>query len=264
MLGTNTVERMAPERGLGGSRSDRSPSELAEQQSGHGWLSDGARGARRLRRRPRRRAEADAELRRGGARGDRRHEAHGRRSGDRGARPTERLWRRTRSPAATASSARSRSRICRRATSSRAASSPRVTPRTRGCSCRFPSNAPERSTDARTRRDRRRARDLLGRRQRRHRSCVARGAEVRRVDNGSTNALTTSDNTVLVLAVDNRDTALAVAHASQAGKITIVRADGAHDGANVVELSTSARLTMARSDRYVVLGTRTCAVGVVQ
>jgi Flp pilus assembly protein CpaB len=58
---------------------------------------------------------------------------------------------------------------------------------------------------------------------------VARGAEVRRVDNGSRNALTASDNTVLVLAVDNPDTALAVAHASQAGKVTIVRATGARD-----------------------------------
>ncbi len=58
---------------------------------------------------------------------------------------------------------------------------------------------------------------------------VARGAEVRRVDNGATNALTTSDNTVLVLAVDNPDTALAVAHASQAGKVTIVRATAARD-----------------------------------
>jgi len=57
---------------------------------------------------------------------------------------------------------------------------------------------------------------------------VARSAEVRRVDNGSRNALT-SDDTVLVLAVDNADTALAVAHASQAGKVTIVRATGAHD-----------------------------------
>jgi len=58
---------------------------------------------------------------------------------------------------------------------------------------------------------------------------VARGAEVRRVDNGARTALTASDNTVLVLAVDNPDTALAVAHASQAGKVTIVRATGARD-----------------------------------
>jgi len=58
---------------------------------------------------------------------------------------------------------------------------------------------------------------------------VARGAEVRRVDNGSRNALSASDNTVLVLAVDDPDAALAVAHASQAGKVTIVRATGAGD-----------------------------------
>jgi Flp pilus assembly protein CpaB len=52
---------------------------------------------------------------------------------------------------------------------------------------------------------------------------VAHDAEVRRVDNGSRSALSTSDNTVLVLAVDDPDAALAVAHASQAGKVTIVR-----------------------------------------
>jgi pilus assembly protein CpaB len=64
---------------------------------------------------------------------------------------------------------------------------------------------------------------------------VARGAEVRRVDNGSRSALSASDNTVLVLAVDDPDAALAVAHASQAGKVTIVRATGAPDQ----ELSSS-------------------------
>jgi Flp pilus assembly protein CpaB len=58
---------------------------------------------------------------------------------------------------------------------------------------------------------------------------VARDAEVRRVDNGARNALSASDNSVLVLAVNDPDAALAVAHASQAGKITIVRATGAHE-----------------------------------
>jgi Flp pilus assembly protein CpaB len=58
---------------------------------------------------------------------------------------------------------------------------------------------------------------------------VARDAEVRRVDNGTRNALSASDNTVLVLAVNDADTALAVAHASQAGKVTIVRATGARE-----------------------------------
>jgi Flp pilus assembly protein CpaB len=58
---------------------------------------------------------------------------------------------------------------------------------------------------------------------------VARGAEVRRVDNGSRNALSASDSTVLVLAVDDPDAALAVAHASQAGKVTVVRATGTGD-----------------------------------
>jgi len=58
---------------------------------------------------------------------------------------------------------------------------------------------------------------------------VARDAEVRRVDNGSRSALSTSDNSVLVLAVDDPDTALAVAHASQAGKVTIVRSTGVDD-----------------------------------
>ena len=58
---------------------------------------------------------------------------------------------------------------------------------------------------------------------------VTRGAEVRRVDNGSRGTLTTSDNTVLVLALADPDAALAVAHASQAGKVTIVRATGVHE-----------------------------------
>ena len=40
--------------------------------------------------------------------------------------------------------------------------------------------------------------------------------------------LAASDETVLVLAVPDADTALAVTHASQAGKVTVVRSTGAH------------------------------------
>lgn len=58
---------------------------------------------------------------------------------------------------------------------------------------------------------------------------VARGAEVRRVDSGSRSALNASDSTVLVLAVASADEALAVTHASQAGKVTIVRSTGVRD-----------------------------------
>ncbi len=57
---------------------------------------------------------------------------------------------------------------------------------------------------------------------------VARDAEVRRVDNGSKTGLTATDDTVLVLAVPDADAALAVTHASQAGKVTVLRATGAH------------------------------------
>jgi len=57
---------------------------------------------------------------------------------------------------------------------------------------------------------------------------VARDAEVRRIDNGSKTGLTASDETVLVLAVPDADAALAVTHASQAGKVTVVRSTGAH------------------------------------
>jgi Flp pilus assembly protein CpaB len=55
---------------------------------------------------------------------------------------------------------------------------------------------------------------------------VTRGAEVRRVDNGARGALATSDSTILTLAVADPDEVLAVTHASQAGKVTIVRSTG--------------------------------------
>jgi hypothetical protein len=53
---------------------------------------------------------------------------------------------------------------------------------------------------------------------------VARRAEVRRVDNGSHGAISAGADTVLVLAVADATEALAVSHAAQVGKITIVRA----------------------------------------
>jgi len=52
---------------------------------------------------------------------------------------------------------------------------------------------------------------------------VARDAEVRRVDNGSRGSITASDNSVIVLAVADGDEALAVTHASQTGKVTLLR-----------------------------------------
>jgi Flp pilus assembly protein CpaB len=57
---------------------------------------------------------------------------------------------------------------------------------------------------------------------------VTRDAEVRRVDSGSHTALGATDDTILVLAIADPDEALAVAHASQAGKVTVIRSTGVH------------------------------------
>jgi Flp pilus assembly protein CpaB len=61
---------------------------------------------------------------------------------------------------------------------------------------------------------------------------VTRGAEVRRVDSGSHGALSATEDTVLVLAIADPDEAIAVAHASQAGKVTVIRSTGVHDSGN--------------------------------
>jgi Flp pilus assembly protein CpaB len=58
---------------------------------------------------------------------------------------------------------------------------------------------------------------------------VTRDAEIRRVDNGSRGALGGGDTSVIVLAVPDPDAALAVTHASQAGKVTVVRSTGVQD-----------------------------------
>ena len=56
---------------------------------------------------------------------------------------------------------------------------------------------------------------------------VVRGADVLRVDQGQRGALTANNDTIILLAVSKPDDALAVTHAAQAGKITIVRATAA-------------------------------------
>lgn len=56
---------------------------------------------------------------------------------------------------------------------------------------------------------------------------VARRAEVLRVDQNDHGALGAGSEMIVVLAVDTADNALAVTHAAQAGKITLVRATGA-------------------------------------
>ncbi|MEY2430835.1 MAG: hypothetical protein QOC92_560 [Acidimicrobiaceae bacterium] len=56
---------------------------------------------------------------------------------------------------------------------------------------------------------------------------VVRGADVLRVDQGQRGALTANNDTIILLAVARPDDALAVTHAAQAGKITIVRATAA-------------------------------------
>jgi len=53
---------------------------------------------------------------------------------------------------------------------------------------------------------------------------VARGADVLRVDQGQHGSLTGSGDLVVLLSVTSRADLLAVTHASQAGKVTIVRA----------------------------------------
>jgi Flp pilus assembly protein CpaB len=53
---------------------------------------------------------------------------------------------------------------------------------------------------------------------------VVRGADVLRVDQGQRGALTANNDTIILLAVARPDDALAVTHAAQAGKITVVRA----------------------------------------
>jgi hypothetical protein len=53
---------------------------------------------------------------------------------------------------------------------------------------------------------------------------VVRGADVLRVDQGQRGTLTASNDTIILLAVATPNDALAVTHAAQAGKITIVRA----------------------------------------
>ena len=55
---------------------------------------------------------------------------------------------------------------------------------------------------------------------------VARRAEVLRVDQNEHGALGTGSEMIVVLAVDTADNALAVTHAAQAGKVTLVRATG--------------------------------------
>jgi Flp pilus assembly protein CpaB len=52
---------------------------------------------------------------------------------------------------------------------------------------------------------------------------VARGAEVLRVDSGSRTALNPANEVILLVAVASNDEAIAVANASQIGKVTIVR-----------------------------------------
>jgi Flp pilus assembly protein CpaB len=57
---------------------------------------------------------------------------------------------------------------------------------------------------------------------------VVRGADVLRVDQGQRGALTANNDTIVLLAVARPDDALAVTHAAQVGKITLVRATAAH------------------------------------
>jgi Flp pilus assembly protein CpaB len=52
---------------------------------------------------------------------------------------------------------------------------------------------------------------------------VVRGAEVLRVDQGQRGALTSGNDLIILLAVRTADDALAVTHAAQAGKVTLVR-----------------------------------------
>jgi pilus assembly protein CpaB len=56
---------------------------------------------------------------------------------------------------------------------------------------------------------------------------VVRGAEVLRVDSGRGGAISGSSDVILLIAVASPDDALAVTHASQDGKVTIVRATAA-------------------------------------
>lgn len=56
---------------------------------------------------------------------------------------------------------------------------------------------------------------------------VVRGADVLRVDQGQRGTLTANNDTIILIAVANSDDALAVTHAAQAGKITVVRATAA-------------------------------------
>ena len=56
---------------------------------------------------------------------------------------------------------------------------------------------------------------------------VARRAEVLRVDQNEHGALGAGGEMIVVLAVDSAEHALAVTHAAQAGKLTLVRATGA-------------------------------------
>jgi Flp pilus assembly protein CpaB len=56
---------------------------------------------------------------------------------------------------------------------------------------------------------------------------VVRGADVLRIDQGQRGTLTATNDTIILLAVARPDDALAVTHAAQAGKITIVRATAA-------------------------------------
>jgi Flp pilus assembly protein CpaB len=56
---------------------------------------------------------------------------------------------------------------------------------------------------------------------------VVRGADVLRVDQSQRGALGANNDTIILLAVAKPDDALAVTHAAQAGKITIVRATAA-------------------------------------
>jgi Flp pilus assembly protein CpaB len=72
---------------------------------------------------------------------------------------------------------------------------------------------------------------------------VVHGAQVLRVDQGQHGALTASNDMVVLLAVGTVDDALAVTHAAQAGKITLVRTTAATSDAG----STSYRPPAAKN-----------------
>ena len=69
---------------------------------------------------------------------------------------------------------------------------------------------------------------------------VVRGADVLRVDQGQRGTLTANNDTIILIAVSSPDDALAVTHAAQAGKITVVRATaaGADNGPDSYQPST--------------------------